>query len=94
MVEKSIVQVKGVSMYPEQWTLLQQLGKELGLNNVSAAMRWIIAEWQRLKRTELLGDGRIEKLVTAWLDETISAEEAMEAISSQVADHRLDTARA
>lgn len=44
---------KNVSMYQEQWTLVDQVAAATGLNSTSAAVRFIISEYFRLK-----GNGR------------------------------------
>lgn len=47
------VEGKMVTMYPEQWAVLHQLAKDLGLGSVSAANRYVISEFVRMKSKQL-----------------------------------------
>lgn len=49
------VEVKSISMYPQHWAILWQLAKDLGLGSISAAARYVIADWQRLREAERAG---------------------------------------
>lgn len=41
---------RSVSMFSEQWAVLRQVAKDTGLGSVSAAARYVITDWQRLKK--------------------------------------------
>jgi hypothetical protein len=48
--EHDAVVARNVSLYPEQHAVLIQVAKDTGLGNVSAALRYIITDWVKLKR--------------------------------------------
>ncbi len=39
---------KAVSMYPEQWDVVERVNQQYHLDNTSAAMRLIVAEYDRM----------------------------------------------
>ena len=80
-MDKQLVEPRNISMYPEHWAVLHQICKEISLASVSAANRYVITDWQRLKQRELEGNGRLMRVVAGYLAKTITAEEAMEAIA-------------
>jgi hypothetical protein len=49
---KPRVTSRNVSMYPEQWALVEQVARNLGGLSVSAALRLIVTEWQQVKAAE------------------------------------------
>ena len=49
---RQLVSVKGISLYPEQDAIVSQFAAESGLG-YSAAIRFIIQDWARLKRSAL-----------------------------------------
>lgn len=44
-----IARNRNVSLYPEQEAILFQVAKDNGLGNVSAALRYIVTDWVRLR---------------------------------------------
>ncbi len=44
--------VKGVSMYPEQWAVVDEVNKRLDLRSMSHALRFIVNEYRRLTDSE------------------------------------------
>jgi len=39
--------IKTISMYPEQWAIVEQVNARYRFNSVSAAIRFIISEWAK-----------------------------------------------
>ena len=50
--DRAVVSVKGISLYPEQDAVIAQFAKESGLG-YSAAIRFIIQDWVKLKRSAI-----------------------------------------
>jgi hypothetical protein len=40
---------RNVSMYPDQWALVESVAEDAGKLSLSAALRLILSEWQQLK---------------------------------------------
>ena len=40
---------RNISMYPDQWALVESVAQEAGTPSLSAAVRLILSEWQQLK---------------------------------------------
>jgi hypothetical protein len=53
--QRERVQVKAVSMYPTQWTIVHHFSQEQGYGSTSAALRRIVDEWQQMKSTRPSG---------------------------------------
>lgn len=49
VIEKAQVQPRNVSMYPQDWAVVRQMAKDMGLASISAGLRQIVQEWKRLK---------------------------------------------
>jgi|CXWJ01.1.fsa_nt_gi hypothetical protein len=43
---------KTVSMYPDQWAVIDEIDAQFGFRNLSSALRWIINDYRRLKAQE------------------------------------------
>lgn len=43
---------KTVSMYPEQWALIEEINDRYGFRNISSALRFAVNDYRRLKATE------------------------------------------
>lgn len=41
--------IKSVSMYPEQWTVVEEINRKYGFGSMSNALRFIINEYRRLQ---------------------------------------------
>jgi uncharacterized protein YecA (UPF0149 family) len=52
--QRQLVQVKAVSMYPAQWTIVNQFSQDQGYGSTSAALRRIVDEWKQMKSAGLL----------------------------------------
>ena len=50
MSENESVVSFGVSLYPDDAAMLQQIGKDYGLNSRSATIRFLIRDWARLQQ--------------------------------------------
>lgn len=44
--------VKGVSMYPEQWAIVEEINKKWDLRSMSHALRFIVNEYNRLVNSD------------------------------------------
>jgi hypothetical protein len=43
---------RNISMYPDQWALVEAVAQDAGKLSLSAAVRLILSEWQQLKATD------------------------------------------
>lgn len=48
-MDSQAVKARNVTLYPTDWAVAIQVAKEYGLGSVSAGLRFIIRDWQRLK---------------------------------------------
>ena len=50
-----------VTLYGADWATLQQIGKDNGLASSSAALRWLINDWRKMKlrETSIIADAPI-----------------------------------
>lgn len=46
------VKRKMISIYPTDEAMLHQIGKDNGLASFSATLRWLMNDWERMKRRE------------------------------------------
>ena len=46
------VERRSVAMWPEQWQIVEELSRWLGLGNVSVALRFIVTDYNRLRQSE------------------------------------------
>ena len=76
-VTEQVVVTQNLSIYPEDRAVLHQVAEDYGLASVSAAARFIIRDWVKMKQA-----GEDGPVVRAWLAGLISAKEAMERIAS------------
>ena len=60
-LERGSIVGRTVSMYPQEWAIVHQVAKDMGLNR-SAGIRWIIREFLRLKAEEQARQQRIRIL--------------------------------
>ena len=42
------VEKRNVSMWPEQWQIVDELSRRLGIGNVSTTLRFIVTDYARL----------------------------------------------
>jgi len=77
-VTEQVVVTQNLSIYPEDRAVLHQVAKDYGLASLSAAARFIIRDWVKMKQT-----GEDGHLARAWLAGVVTAEEAMEVIASK-----------
>ena len=43
---------KNVSLYPSEWMMLDQIAKDYGLGSRSAAVRYILHNWAKMKTAQ------------------------------------------
>lgn len=48
--QQTTVVTRNISLYPDQDELLAQVARDYGLASISAAVRFIIHDWQRLRK--------------------------------------------
>ena len=46
---RELVQVRAVSMYPTQWTIVHRFSHDQGYGSTSAALRRIVDEWEQMR---------------------------------------------
>lgn len=51
-MNKLVVIKKAVSMYPEEWGIVERVDQQYGLANTSAALRHIVNDWERRQSQE------------------------------------------
>ena len=66
---RQLVSVKGISLYPEQDSIVSQFAAESGLG-YSAATRFIIQDWARFRRAALVA-ASFQPVIEGSQDETI-----------------------
>jgi len=54
------VKTKAITLRPSEVAILHQIGKDYGLASFSAAVRFVLADWMKMKRADY-GDGRNSK---------------------------------
>jgi len=47
MRKRKRVEPRNIAMYPTDWTIVDRISKQLGLDNTSAAARYIVRDWNR-----------------------------------------------
>ena len=43
---------RNVSLYPREWTMFRQIAEDHGLSSMSAAVRFVLHDWARMKAAE------------------------------------------
>lgn len=87
------VEVRTVSLYPEDWLEVDTLAKVSGAG-VSAAMRRIIREWRELREPKAAGDRRMANLVEGYSRGLLTNNEFLEAARLEQLRAKLESMRA
>ena len=53
MTKRKRVEPRNIAMYPTDWSIVDRVSKQLGMDNTSAATRYIVRDWNRRISDEL-----------------------------------------